>query len=410
MTARPFIVRTRISDNRDYPSLRSIKQITSFRYSEGMFNRVLISGAGVAGLSLAHGLKSAGVTVHVFEREATIEASSRPFAMRITEDGKSGLKKILSPELWRQLVASSAEVGRESLDREGGATELPAVDRTVLRKLLLTNLSSDVSYGKEIMSYNITENGVTVFFKDGTSDVGLLLIGADGTSSAVRAQYLPDHQMLDTEGRLIWGKSPMTDDLCKMLVSELKSGVPDHISNGSTTLIVLPIVFEKSDLHAPDDYVYWVLCTNVKNTNVSTEDFSTLSKDEAAELAIQLANTLDVSTASANLKVSMLQIQDRQWTTPHVLLSGKPHWYAESWESSPVTIIGDAMHPLGMGAGGGAALKGVEILLRTFRDHGPTKESIEKYESEVRAYAEPLIRTASGRGHVLFGQPLVPSR
>lgn len=361
----------------------------------------------MAGLSLAHGLQKAGIPVHVFERDPTIERSARPYAMRVTQDVKESLKSILSPEMYNQLVQSSAEVGRDSLHQDGGATVLPAVDRTVLRKLLLSTLEGNVSFEKELVHYTMTNDGVTVHFKDGSCERGTILVGADGTQSPVRSQYLPDLQLLDTEGRLIWGKSPMSDELRQQLVSDLKNGVPDHISNESTTLIVLPIVFDKTNPLAPEDYVSWILCTNKSNTILSDYEFSSMPQNEAARLSIELTGALDLSNNSARLKAAILEIQDPRHTTTYVLASALLEWYLEPWEASRVTLVGDAIHPLGMGAGGGAALKDVKTLLRLFMEQGVNKDSIRKYENSMRERVKPLLRMAAARGHMLFNQPQI---
>lgn len=371
-----------------------------------MPTRVLIIGGGVAGLTLAHGLKKAGIAVHVFERNANLDICARPFAMRVTQDGKIALRSVLSEELYDQLVQSSAEVGRESLTTEGPASVLPAVDRTVLRKLLLTNLKGNLSFGKELINYTIAAGGdVTVHFKDGSEETGSVLIGADGWNSAVRSQYLPHRNLLDTDGRLIWGKTQMSPQLRERLSTDLENGVPDHINNGSTTLIVLPIIFDKSDSHVPKDYAYWILCANKSDTKLSTENFNSLTHHEAADVALELIKVFNAPNDIAKLKLSVVELQDRSQTIPHVLASADPEWYTKSWEPSVVTLIGDAIHPLGMGAGGGAALKDVQTLLRLFQEEGISTGSIGKYENIMKEHVKPLLAMAFGKGKVLFGQP-----
>jgi hypothetical protein len=64
----------------------------------------------------------------------------------------------------------------------------------------LLNLGYDaVNFGKEFIRYEQTPNGkVTAFFADGTTAAGHVLVGADGTGSNVRKQYLPHAQIVDT--------------------------------------------------------------------------------------------------------------------------------------------------------------------------------------------------------------------
>src|SRR5262249_61902763 len=54
--------------------------------------------------------------------------------------------------------------------------------RATLREVLLEGLDDAVNFGKEFTRYERTQNGkVTAFFKDGTTAVGDVLVGADGT-------------------------------------------------------------------------------------------------------------------------------------------------------------------------------------------------------------------------------------
>lgn len=61
-------------------------------------------------------------------------------------------------------------------------------DRVKMRKILLKGL--DVQYSKRFLCFKEDREGVTVFFEDGTSARGDILVGADGSNSAVRTQLL----------------------------------------------------------------------------------------------------------------------------------------------------------------------------------------------------------------------------
>jgi 2-polyprenyl-6-methoxyphenol hydroxylase-like FAD-dependent oxidoreductase len=83
-----------------------------------------------------------------------------------------------------------------------------AVDRTMLRNMLLLGQENHVKFGKSFTHYETTSNGVTAFFSDGTSEHGSLLVGADGTYSPVRKQLLPNVRYVHTLSRVVYGKRP----------------------------------------------------------------------------------------------------------------------------------------------------------------------------------------------------------
>jgi 2-polyprenyl-6-methoxyphenol hydroxylase-like FAD-dependent oxidoreductase len=103
---------------------------------------VIIIGAGYGGLALAHGLRRAAVSCAVYE----------------------------------------AQCRRTHTDRS-----MPT-----LHQLLLTGQRDRVHFGKEFRLYERQADGTVIaFFADGSRAAGQVLVAADGTHSAVRAQYLP---------------------------------------------------------------------------------------------------------------------------------------------------------------------------------------------------------------------------
>ena len=72
----------------------------------------------------------------------------------------------------------------------GHGPDFIRADRAKLREWLLTNIN--VHWGKRFTHYVQDDKSVTALFDDGTSYAGDILIGADGISSRVRDQLLPD--------------------------------------------------------------------------------------------------------------------------------------------------------------------------------------------------------------------------
>lgn len=181
---------------------------------------VLIIGAGVAGLTLAQGLRLRSVPFRVLERHARSHVK-QGHRFRISGDGQAALNSVLSAEL-RDLLARTAAQRYGSAPRYVGARRLgfaspepvdPAgsmpVDRTWLRMLASVELGDAIPYGKEFCSYEVVDGLVQVRFAGGFVARGRLIVGADGIRSRVRKQLQPDRKLLDLERWVMWGRTPM---------------------------------------------------------------------------------------------------------------------------------------------------------------------------------------------------------
>jgi 2-polyprenyl-6-methoxyphenol hydroxylase-like FAD-dependent oxidoreductase len=129
---------------------------------------VLIVGASCGGLALAHGLRRAGVSCALYEAQRSYPDGRLGYRVAIDSMGRRGLKECLPPDLFAAFPAQEP-----------------------LHLLLLTGLADRVHFAKEFTHYKQQADGtVTAFFTDGSSASGQVLVAADGTHSAVRAQYL----------------------------------------------------------------------------------------------------------------------------------------------------------------------------------------------------------------------------
>ena len=392
---------------------------------------ILIIGGGLGGLCLAQGLKKAGHPFHVFERDATSSWRPQGYRLRINGEGANALKETLSPELWERFekTCCSAELGETDINavdgsiiasRAGGGPAMKGMkpytcDRKVLRDILLTGLDENISYGKELLRYEIDADGVRAYFQDGTTALGGFLVGADGKGSVARQQFLPGHKPLDTEGTCIYGKTLITPELVErfparamrwmtLVVDRTPITQTLDIDDTTVTLLLEPIRFPKRndrfDKIMPADYMYWVLIARKHIFNLPNGvPLSKGSDEDTAAIWQRITECWDPSIRS------ILHLQDKAQSSMLRVLSASPD--IEPWApSDQVTVIGDAIHVMSPCGGVGAvtALVDGANLAKTISTKGITKESIGDFEKTMRAFAGANIRRSYIGGRKLFGQ------
>ncbi|WP_330182343.1 FAD-dependent monooxygenase [Nocardia sp. NBC_01503] len=159
-----------------------------------MSGKVLISGAGVGGSTLAHWLSERGFDVTVVERATGQRSSGNPvdvrgFAIDVVE------QMGVMPELRK----SAIEVDRLSFIDSAGrrrtsvATKAPDASevelaRAELAKILLgaARDRAEIRWGDTITGLNADESGVSVTFEQHAPETFDYVVGADGLHSNVR--------------------------------------------------------------------------------------------------------------------------------------------------------------------------------------------------------------------------------
>lgn len=324
---------------------------------------VLIIGSGLGGLALAQGFHKASIPFKIYERDRSENIRRQGYRIRLHGEGLRALRSVLVNDIWDLFAETCAETllgplpivnaqtcevsaatfkGDNPQSRVLQSGEKPhTVDRGILREVLMTNLDKNIVYGKEFTSYILTESGIVAKFADGTSEMGSLLVGADGISSAVRRQHFPHLKVLDTKTRPIYGKTPLTESFRRSILPksmECLSLIKDP-QTGNTALMevihFLPKDQRRDKRDLPDDYVYWVIIpSNSDHPRTSTKT-SQVNGEQPAELARSMTAHWHPSVRP------LIKFQDPSQTGIFRLLSSDPESLRRRWEpDARVTLLG----------------------------------------------------------------------
>jgi 2-polyprenyl-6-methoxyphenol hydroxylase-like FAD-dependent oxidoreductase len=341
---------------------------------------VLISGAGIAGATLAALLGRSGHRVTVVERDQGVRSSGNPVDVRGAayevaerlavmprlEDAATKVRELIFVDDVGRRVASMRT--RRSKDRE---VEVPRAD---LSSILIDAGRSDAEFlfDDMITQLNPDGGGVDVIFDRVTPRRFDLVVGADGIHSGVR--------------RLIFGPEADFAQHLGMYVATANLGLP----------------LERDDT---------VIMHNEPGTAVALHPGTGSS---GVAFMFRTAAQIDHRNAEAAQQLLKKTYRNVGWRTPELLsayLAADDVYFdsvtrirMDSWSRGHVTLLGDAASCVSLfGDGSSSAIEGAATLAATLtaspRDI-PT--ALARYESAHRAVTRPRQRGVWIASHLLI--------
>jgi 2-polyprenyl-6-methoxyphenol hydroxylase-like FAD-dependent oxidoreductase len=386
---------------------------------------VLIVGGGIGGLCLAQGLKRAGVSVAVYERDRTRTDRLQGYRIHISPAGSRALHECLAPELFDAFVATTGKGGGFSFltermrtllhispdDITGGAVPDPvsahhSVSRITLRQVLLAGLDDVVHFDKKFVRYEQRPDGtVTAYFEDGSEATGEVLVAADGGRSRVRQQYLPHAEQVDTGIAGIAGKLPLTDETRPLLPEPLRSGAAFVAgAPGGHAMFLAVQEFDRQRIPVPargigaddaaaaeqpgllfdntSDYLMWGFTTQ-RHRYPAGDQLETLDNAALQQVALRMIDGWhpDLRRLVAESDPATIAVLPIHTATP-----------VEAWPTSTITLLGDAIHSMTpfQGIGANTALRDAALLchhlVAAHRGDLPLLRAIGEYENQMRDY------------------------
>ncbi|GCE28937.1 oxidoreductase [Dictyobacter alpinus] len=390
---------------------------------------VLIIGGGIGGLCLAHGLKAAGVRVAVYERDgADPQHWLQGHRIHINPIGSRALHVCLPEALWEAFVAVSGRppaglgfmteqlrelvvVGQDFMAHgEGNAVDAHhPISRMALRQILLADLQDVLHFGKTFERYERAADGtVTAFFMDGSTATGNVLVGADGANSRVRKQYLPHARRVEAGSGGMGGKLILTEQNRAWLPAALSSRLNLIMAPNNYTLFNAffdpsPANLAGLESRRPQLEAAGLDLQKLVDTSKSYLLWAFIGRTENFPAT---ADTLDGAALQQLVKQRMtgwhpdlLRLITEADPDSVGFTTFKYSAPIGPWESSNVTLLGDAIHnmtPVG-GMGANMALRDARQLAQQLaaveRGELELLPAIKSYEADMRKYGFKAVHS-----------------
>jgi 2-polyprenyl-6-methoxyphenol hydroxylase-like FAD-dependent oxidoreductase len=358
--------------------------------------KVIVIGAGLGGLALAHCLVRQGIDVQVHERDESVAARFQGYRIGLLDRGVDDLRYCVPARLHPLLDAISGDVtgpGRAVDDQLVVLGTAPPrdegllFDRDVLRHLLLADLADRVHFGRKLDSYTeLADRTVRADFADGTSVTADLLVGADGMGSTVRRQLLPEVKIVDLGVHGAIGRTMMTDRFAALV-----PGWSTMVCSGDLRLFLGKMPFRRPPREAaaelaPDvvlppttSYLRWVMLLPDGQAGLEI----------GAEPEATLDAVLDIVRDWHPELRALIEEADRNNSGVGPLRVGPR---IDPWPTRAITLLGDAAHPMPPGGlGANLAFRDARLLSETvttwLASGGALLPALSDYERQMCEYA-----------------------
>jgi len=310
--------------------------------------KALIVGAGIGGLAAAVALRRAGWTVRIVERAASPRELG--FALLLAPNAMYALGELGLGDAVRHggCVATSGDMRRPDgtlLRRFDIASVRMLLDedtvcilRPVLHGLLLDAVGlSSIELESAAVGFVTHGDGIRLTLADGRTADGQILIGADGVASAIRSQLHPGEPAPRASGLLA--------------IRGVARDVVTHLAGASGAQYFGRGV-EAGIARAGEREVYWYLSIKAAHFDERWDAMTV-----AERCAVQFHEPFRAivgATPPEDLRLD--ELLERDPINP--------------WGRGPVTLLGDAAHPMLPHAGQGAAqaLEDAVVLGSSLRD------------------------------------------
>ncbi|KAI0906005.1 putative monooxygenase [Ustulina deusta] len=357
---------------------------------------VLIAGAGLGGLALAQALRKQGISYEIFERDRN-ERERRPGLAiglhHILDDLEASTPDDLPPIASLSNLLPLTKYHPECVYYDPEKPNQPKIGvrgdesgwvvraaRHRIIEWLETHIP--VQYNKQIVNIEEANDKVKIYFQDGTSAEGDILVGAEGARSATRKHILGEDPVRAPPVGIITGRCTLKGE---ELEEQLRLGhslflVDMNSINGSPMMLLVTLVEVYPD--GESGKFAWALIW--PDEGPTKEDFWVYKAPAQKQYDFVVEKTKDLSAEY----LTTVKRSDPQTTIPVRRL------YTLVLDSMPtgrITLLGDAAHAMTpfRGEGGFHAISDALNLARAIGKID--KDDIENIKEVFGAYQVEML-------------------
>ncbi|WP_066218616.1 FAD-dependent oxidoreductase [Formosa haliotis] len=383
------------------------------------YPHVAIIGSGIGGAALAVACLHRGIPFTLYERDTSFDDRAQGYGLTLQQASKA-IAGLGIPNLNEGVISSrhvvhttQGEIIGEWGNRKWVKTQNKAaskrtnihVPRQALRNALLKQLDrhSAIQWGHQLIDIKSQkDNSITLGFKvngDIKTEKATLVVGADGIRSTVRTILLsPQISPLRYLGCIvILGICPL-DSIANTDSNLLDSATVFQTANGNERIYIMPFTANS---------VMWQL-----SFPISEQEAKALSKAGSKSLKKEAQKRTQWHTpipqiinATQESQISGYPVYDRELLKPEVLN-----------HAGPVTLIGDAAHPMSpfKGQGANQALLDALLLARDltkgcgphsdWNTNGIRKTILEDFEIEMLKRSASKVKDSAAAAKFLHSE------
>lgn len=356
-------------------------------HDSGVADPIIITGAGLAGLTLACGLVGRGHDVVILER--TSDYSEVGAGISLWPNALASLDAIGVGDEVREVGQAVASGGVQRPDgswiRSADSSEIEralgepmlAIYRADLLGILASHVPENaLRFNAELTTFEVTADGVLAHLGDGQAVEGRAIVGADGIGSRI-ARWLDPTLSRTYSGYTAWrGVAPIN----------VSNVLPSETWGRGCEFGFLPI---------GSDRTYWFATENVAEGSSYDPNGERQYLQKKFEHWHKPIPSLIAGTDAQN--ILRHDICDR--TT------------ISTWSIGPVAVIGDAAHPMRphMGQGGCQAIEDGVLLANSLGPNSDVASAFVEFAQKRSPRVNSIVRQSAVMGRAIQGEGLVAS-